>query len=230
MSNEEASHQDILSAEERTALEQIALGATPFSQRAQALIAVSDGADLEEAGSLAGLTGNQVRYWLGRFGTRRLSIFPEEILAVQEWEEETYVKPPILDAAEAELLLEAPEEAPLLRAPEVAGELPEITEDVPEAAIAAAAAGGAMAMAGTTAAVTSKKKKEKKDKKNSTAKKNKKAKDNKKSKKDQKVKEAKKAKKAKKAKEGKKAKEAKKGDSAKKKKKSKKDKKGKKKS
>ena len=184
-------------------LEQVAGGEAPHSQRAQALLALADGADLAGAGITAGLTVNQVRYWLGRFGSRRLSIFPAELLAAQTSDTETKMEPPLLDA---------PEEAPLLKAPELAGELPESVAGTPKAAAAAVAA------VGGTAAVKSKKDKSKKAKKAKKEKKSKKVKKEKKSKKDKKPKKEKKSEKVKKAKKAKKAKKDKKSKKSKKKK------------
>jgi transposase-like protein len=67
----------LLSPEERGVCKQLAAGEAPWSQRAQALLALDEGATQAEAGSQAGLTQGQVRYWLGRFREDGLSIFPE---------------------------------------------------------------------------------------------------------------------------------------------------------
>lgn len=190
MADKESNRALELSVDERAGLKQIAAGEPPYSQRAQALLALADGADLAEAGGKAGLTANQARYWLGRFGTRRLTIFPEDLLAIQV-PEEVEPDPP---------MLAAPEKAPLLEAPELAGELPESIPDSPKAA--AADAGGTMAVK------TKKKKKAKKDKKAKKSKKEKKGK--KKAKKSKKEKKDKKSKKSKKDKKNKKDKKKKK--------------------
>jgi hypothetical protein len=57
--------------------ERVAAGEAPWSQRAQALLALDEGATQVGAGARAGLTHGQVRYWLGRFRQDGLSIFPE---------------------------------------------------------------------------------------------------------------------------------------------------------
>jgi transposase-like protein len=62
---------------ERAVCERVAAGAAPWSQRAQALLALDEGATQSGAGERAGLTHGQVRYWLGRFRQDGLSIFPE---------------------------------------------------------------------------------------------------------------------------------------------------------
>ncbi len=70
----------LLSSEDRALLNQIASKEPPHSQRAQALLAIDEGATQAEAGRQAGLTIGQVRYWIGKFRKGRTSIFPEELL------------------------------------------------------------------------------------------------------------------------------------------------------
>ena len=81
-----------LTAEERTACQQIATGKAPYSQRAQAVLALADGASQAEAAQQSGLTENQVRYWLGRFRSKRLDIFPE---SVRSDKQEAVQSPPV---------------------------------------------------------------------------------------------------------------------------------------
>ncbi len=69
-----------VSEEEASVLEKIAVGEVPFSQRAQAILAVDAGSNLEQAASVAGLRVTQVRYWIGRFSHSRLNIFPETMI------------------------------------------------------------------------------------------------------------------------------------------------------
>lgn len=69
-----------LSSEERAIFSQIATGEPPYSQRAQALLAIDEGATQAEAASEAGLTKGQVRYWLTKFRRDRTDIIPEELL------------------------------------------------------------------------------------------------------------------------------------------------------
>jgi hypothetical protein len=190
-----------LTVEERKTLQQIASAEPPNSSRALAILALADGADLAGAGTRSGLTSNQVRYWSGRFGTRRLSIFPEGILE-EEAEDKVQAEPPLLGA---------PEETPLLEAPEVAGVLPEtLSDDVNTGPSVAAAA--AVAATGGAVAAKSKKAKGKKDKKSKKDKKGKKEKNKKKDKKDNKGKKDKKEikKKIKNIKKGKKEEKSKK--------------------
>ena len=95
----------ILTEDEKLVCEQLAVGETPFGQRAQALLALDSGATQELTSQHSGLTLNQVKYWQGRFRTRRLDIFPDDLLmaartgiemsasVVVEVEKETAVKP-----------------------------------------------------------------------------------------------------------------------------------------
>ena len=188
MVDKEAKKAIELSADERASLERVAAGDPPHSQRAQALLAQANGASLAVAGAAAGLTENQVRYWLGRFGSRRLSIFPEDLLAAPAAVDET-PEPP---------MLAAPEQAPMLKAPELAGELPESLSASPEAAAKAKSkkkkAKKAKSSKKKKAAAEDKKKKPKKGKKSRKSKKgkkNKKEKKGKKGKKDSKKKKKK---------------------------------------
>ena len=72
-----------MTPKERTICEQItATGASPHKQRAQALLLLENGASREESVAQSGLTPNQVKYWLGRFRSLRLKIFPAELLTV----------------------------------------------------------------------------------------------------------------------------------------------------
>ncbi len=191
-----------LTDEEQVGLRQAAAGGPPFSQRAQALLALADGADLAEAGIASGLTVNQVRYWLGRFGTRSLGIFPDELLTIHPPGEETETEP---------TLLPAPEKAPMLAAPDIAGEL---SAFIPNATAAAATV--AAGAAGGIAVAKAKKKRGKKSKQ--SAKKKAAAKKGKKDKKGKQVKKGKRSKKDKKARKDKKGEKSKKSKKGKKKK------------
>ncbi len=73
---------NLLSPEARAACQRIAAGEAPWSQRAQALLAVDEGATQAEAGQRAGLTQGQVKYWLGKFRRDQVSIFPEAGLPI----------------------------------------------------------------------------------------------------------------------------------------------------
>jgi hypothetical protein len=67
----------LFNREERAVCERVAAGEAPWSQRAQALLALDEGDTQVGAGGRAGLTQGQVSYWLGRFRQDGLSIFPE---------------------------------------------------------------------------------------------------------------------------------------------------------
>jgi len=74
----------LLTTQERETCQKISVGETPHSQRAQALLALDEGATQAQAGQQAGLTRGQVKYLLGKFRKDRLEVFPEE----------AYVEPP----------------------------------------------------------------------------------------------------------------------------------------
>ena len=71
----------LMNADEKLIFVQLAAGEAPTSQRAQALLALDAGATVEAAAEQSGLTSNQVIYWRGRFGTRRLAVFPDDLVA-----------------------------------------------------------------------------------------------------------------------------------------------------
>ena len=70
----------LLDDEQRAVCEQLASGEAPHGQRAQALLALDEGATQAAAADRAGLTKNQVKYWLGRFRKNGLGIFPEDLV------------------------------------------------------------------------------------------------------------------------------------------------------
>lgn len=73
----------LLTPSEQAVCLQIAVRESPHSQRAQALLAIADGASLAAAAEKSGLTENQVKYWVGRFRNNRLAIFPEVLIATE---------------------------------------------------------------------------------------------------------------------------------------------------
>lgn len=77
---EKSSYELMITAEESLVLEAIAQSVIPYSQRAQALLAVDAGSTVVQAAGVAGLKDTQVRYWMGRFRKTRLQIFPQELL------------------------------------------------------------------------------------------------------------------------------------------------------
>ena len=70
----------LLSPDERQACKLIAVGDSPWSERALALLAIDDGFGEEETSAKSGLELTQVRYWAGKFRTDRLAIFPKDVL------------------------------------------------------------------------------------------------------------------------------------------------------
>ena len=85
--NQETSQKEtrLLSSEERATFSQIASKEPPHNSRAQALLAIDEGATQADAGQQAGLTKGQVRYWLGKFRKDGTAIFPEELLPLPEY-------------------------------------------------------------------------------------------------------------------------------------------------
>jgi hypothetical protein len=78
----------LLSSEERAIFSQIATKEPPHGSRAQALLAIDEGATQTEAGQQAGLTKGQLRYWLGKFRKDGTAIFPQELLSQAQPEED----------------------------------------------------------------------------------------------------------------------------------------------
>jgi len=70
----------LLSTHERDVCIQISEWDAIHTQRAQALLAIDEGATQAQAGERGGLTKGQVRYWLGKYREMRLDIFPDSIL------------------------------------------------------------------------------------------------------------------------------------------------------
>jgi transposase-like protein len=78
----------LLDPDQREAIERITKSEAPHNQRAQAILALDEGMTQAEAGQRAGLTSGQVKYWLGKFRKEGLGIFPEELYAEAEQQEE----------------------------------------------------------------------------------------------------------------------------------------------
>ena len=74
----------LLSAQEREVFTRISMGEAPHSHRAQALLAIDEGATQAAAGEAAGLTSGQVNYWLAKFRKEGLAMFPEDALLEPE--------------------------------------------------------------------------------------------------------------------------------------------------
>jgi len=77
---EERSYELLITGEESQVLEAIAQSIVPYSQRAQALLAIDAGSTLDQAAAVAGLKATQVRYWAGRFRNSRIQVFPADLL------------------------------------------------------------------------------------------------------------------------------------------------------
>ena len=75
-----------LKPQEKLILQQIAIGEPPSSQRAQSLLDIDAGVTHSTAAQVTGQTVGQVNYWLGKFRTDRMNIFPEELLQQTEIE------------------------------------------------------------------------------------------------------------------------------------------------
>ena len=73
-----------VTADESLVLEAIAQAEAPYSQRAQALLAVDAGSTIEQAARVANLKVTQVRYWIGRFRNGRLAVFPDWLIEEME--------------------------------------------------------------------------------------------------------------------------------------------------
>lgn len=78
--SEEQSASRLLNSEERTVIEQIASEKSPWNRRAQALLALDEGASDAEAGAVSGLRNTQVNYWLRKFRQDGLDLFPKHVL------------------------------------------------------------------------------------------------------------------------------------------------------
>ncbi len=70
----------LVTAKESLVLEALAQADAPYSQRAQALLAVDAGSTIEQAARVANLKVTQVRYWIGRFKNGRLGVFPDWLI------------------------------------------------------------------------------------------------------------------------------------------------------
>jgi hypothetical protein len=58
----------------------LAAGKAPWSQRAQALMAINEGASETVASERSGLRPTQVKYWLNKYQKQGMAIFPEPLL------------------------------------------------------------------------------------------------------------------------------------------------------
>lgn len=72
-----------LTTEETEVLSRLREGSPPGSSRAAAILALAEGGDLDSAVGLSGLTAGQVRYWLGRFRSRRIAALVATVASVE---------------------------------------------------------------------------------------------------------------------------------------------------
>lgn len=66
----------LLSPQDQKSCQVIADGEKPWSQRAQALLAIDQGASVEAASERSGLRTTQVEYWVNKFQKAGMDIFP----------------------------------------------------------------------------------------------------------------------------------------------------------
>jgi outer membrane biosynthesis protein TonB len=90
---------NLLSPQERQACQLISTGEAPYSQRAQALLAIDEGVTQAAAAGEAGLTRGQLKYWLAKFRKERMAIFPEASFAQPELEPEPTAPDDAVEAA-----------------------------------------------------------------------------------------------------------------------------------
>lgn len=79
-SSEAQNTTNLLSPQEYQLCKQLAAGSKPWRQRAQALLAVNEGASEEAAGEVAQLQATQVKFWLNKFNRVGMEMFPEDLL------------------------------------------------------------------------------------------------------------------------------------------------------
>ena len=82
--NEDESSGLNLQPGEKLILQQIAIGEPPHSQRAQSILDIDAGVTHSTAAQVTGQTVGQVNYWLGKFRTDRMNIFPKKLLGQTE--------------------------------------------------------------------------------------------------------------------------------------------------
>lgn len=75
---------ELLEPQEVLVCEQLAAGVPPWSQRAQALLALHHGSSTEAASEASGLRTTQVNFWLNKFHKDRMGIFPEQFLIAED--------------------------------------------------------------------------------------------------------------------------------------------------
>ena len=71
---------NLLTPAEKLKLSKISNGPNPHGQRAKALLALNEGSTQVTAGISAGLTRDQVKYWVAKFRASRMGIFPDTIV------------------------------------------------------------------------------------------------------------------------------------------------------
>ena len=77
-------HESFMTASEREACKKVVSSVDkPYSQRAKALLVLDAGKSEAEAATQSDLTPGQVKYWSGRFRSRRETIFPDSLLKTE---------------------------------------------------------------------------------------------------------------------------------------------------
>ena len=76
----EREYELFITEEESQVLEALVSSDVPFSQRAQALLAIDAGSSVDQAALVSGLRVTQVKYWIGVFSNSRLAVFPDALL------------------------------------------------------------------------------------------------------------------------------------------------------
>ena len=76
----EEEDEDLLNTQQSWTLAQLAHREDTYGRRAKALIALHRGKTQADAGSASGLAPRTVRYWLARFRSEQLGIFPDKVL------------------------------------------------------------------------------------------------------------------------------------------------------
>jgi outer membrane biosynthesis protein TonB len=82
--SEQNEFESMMTKEETRIIERLTSSDVPYNQRAQALLALSEGKTEDEAAAHSGLRLTQVKYWASRFPKSRLALFPDDLLAEVE--------------------------------------------------------------------------------------------------------------------------------------------------
>ena len=81
--SEQKEFDSMMTEEEILVMKHITTAEAPYSQRAQALLALNEGKTQEEAAEASGLRHTQVKYWAIRYRKNHLAVFPDELTAIE---------------------------------------------------------------------------------------------------------------------------------------------------